>query len=113
MLSTADCLRADKSCMANSVEVRVPFLDKSFLDTAILTRARHKRPKLQDGQQIEKWILRTAFDTPENPYLPENILWRQKEQFSDGVGYKWIDELIDHCAQQVTDDQETETLDRS
>ncbi|RZJ28391.1 MAG: asparagine synthase B, partial [Flavobacterium sp.] len=51
------------------------------------------------------YILRKAFDTPESPYLPDDILWRQKEQFSDGVGYGWIDELIAHCESEVTDEQ--------
>ena len=54
---------------------------------------------------IEKYILRDVFDTPESPYLPDEILWRQKEQFFDGVGYNWIDALIVHCESQVTDQQ--------
>ncbi|VDN06527.1 unnamed protein product [Thelazia callipaeda] len=105
LLSTADCLRADKSCMANSVEVRVPFLDKTFLDNAVCIHASHKRPKLKNGRNVEKWILRSAFDTPDDPYLPSDILWRQKEQFSDGVGYNWIDHLIQHCIKSVTDEE--------
>jgi asparagine synthase (glutamine-hydrolysing) len=102
-LFTADLLRADKSTMAHGLETRVPFLDKTFLDLAVRIKAEEKMPKTYDGK--EKYILRKAFDTPENPYLPEEVLWRQKEQFSDGVGYKWIDELIDYCATQVTDEQ--------
>ena len=102
-LFTADLLRADKSTMAHGLETRVPFLDKAFLDLAVRIKAEEKMPKTYDGK--EKYILRKAFDTPENPYLPEEVLWRQKEQFSDGVGYKWIDELIDYCATQVTDEQ--------
>jgi len=105
LLSTADCLRADKSCMANHIEVRVPFLDKQFLNIAMLTAPQHKRPMEKDGRSVEKWILRKAFDVPENPYLPEEILWRQKEQFSDGVGYNWIDQLMEYCTKQVTDEQ--------
>lgn len=101
-LSTADLLRADKSTMAHGLEARVPFLDKAFLELAIKIQAEEKMPKTYDG--IEKYILRKAFDTPEQPYLPERILWRQKEQFSDGVGYNWIDTLIDYCASQVTDE---------
>ncbi|MFM7896483.1 MAG: asparagine synthase-related protein, partial [Flavobacterium sp.] len=62
-----------------------------------------KMPKTYDG--IEKYILRKAFDTPEKPFLPEEILWRQKEQFSDGVGYNWIDTLIEYCSSQVTDEE--------
>jgi len=75
--------------MAHGLEARVPFLDKAFLDLAIKIRPEEKMPKTYDG--IEKYILRKAFDTPERPFLPEAILWRQKEQFSDGVGYNWID----------------------
>lgn len=102
-LFTADLLRADKSTMAHGLEARVPFLDKAFLDLAMLIKAEEKLPKTYDG--IEKYILRKAFDTPEQPYLPEEVLWRQKEQFSDGVGYNWIDTLIEFCASQVTDTQ--------
>lgn len=103
LLSTADLLRADKSTMAYGLEARVPFLDKAFLELAIKIQPKEKMPKTYDG--IEKYILRKAFDTPEQPYLPEHILWRQKEQFSDGVGYHWIDALIEHCALQVSDDE--------
>jgi len=102
-LFTADLLRADKSTMAHGLEARVPFLDKDFLDVAMLIKAEEKQPKTYDGK--EKYILRKAFDTPDNPYLPEEVLWRQKEQFSDGVGYNWIDQLIDYCASKVTDEQ--------
>ena len=100
---TADLLRADKSTMANSLETRIPFLDKQFLDVAICIKPEEKQPKTHNG--VEKYILRKAFDTPENPYLPEEVLWRQKEQFSDGVGYNWVDELIEYCAAQVSDEQ--------
>ncbi|MEP6803537.1 MAG: asparagine synthase B [Flavobacterium sp.] len=102
-LFTADLLRADKATMAHGLEIRIPFLDKDFLDVSITIRTEEKQPKTYDG--IEKYILRKAFDTPENPYLPSEILWRQKEQFSDGVGYSWIDELIEYCATQVSDEQ--------
>ncbi|MNS17800.1 Asparagine synthetase B [glutamine-hydrolyzing] [compost metagenome] len=102
-LFTADLLRADKSTMAHGLEARVPFLDKDFLDLAIRIKAEEKMPKTYDGK--EKYILRKAFDTPDNPYLPDEVLWRQKEQFSDGVGYNWIDELIEYCASKVTDEQ--------
>lgn len=100
-LFTADLLRADKSTMAHGLEARVPFLDKAFLELAIKIQPEEKMPKTYDG--IEKYILRKAFDTPEKPYLPEEILWRQKEQFSDGVGYNWIDTLIEYCASRVSD----------
>ncbi|AWG26831.1 asparagine synthase B [Flavobacterium kingsejongi] len=102
-LFTADLLRADKSTMAFGLEARVPFLDKAFLEAAIKIKSVEKQPKTYDG--IEKYILRKAFDTPEAPYLPEEVLWRQKEQFSDGVGYNWIDELIAYCSIQITDYQ--------
>lgn len=102
-LFTADLLRADKSTMAHGLEARVPFLDKAFLDVAMTIKPEEKQPKTYNGK--EKYILRKAFDTPDNPYLPEEVLWRQKEQFSDGVGYNWIDTLIEYCASQVTDKQ--------
>ncbi|OXA70612.1 asparagine synthase B [Flavobacterium aquidurense] len=102
-LFTADLLRADKTTMAHGLEARIPFLDKDFLDVSIRIKTEEKQPKTYDG--IEKYVLRKAFDTPENPYLPTEILWRQKEQFSDGVGYNWVDGLIDYCASQVTDEQ--------
>ncbi|MBY0488169.1 MAG: asparagine synthase B [Flavobacteriaceae bacterium] len=102
-LFTADLLRADKSTMAHGLEARVPFLDKAFLDVSMLIKGEEKQPKTYDGK--EKYILRKAFDTPDNPYLPDEVLWRQKEQFSDGVGYNWIDQLIEYCATQVTDEQ--------
>jgi asparagine synthase (glutamine-hydrolysing) len=102
-LFTADLLRADKTTMATGLEARIPFLDTAFLDVAIRIKTEEKQPKTYDG--IEKYILRKAFDTPENPYLPGEILWRQKEQFSDGVGYNWVDELIKYCAEQVSDEQ--------
>ncbi|PJB13673.1 MAG: asparagine synthase B [Flavobacteriales bacterium CG_4_9_14_3_um_filter_40_17] len=101
-LSTADCLRADKSTMAHGLEARVPFLDKSFLDVAMKIRPEFKEPKTYHN--VEKYILRKAFDTPENPFLPDEVLWRQKEQFSDGVGYNWIDQLIAYCDSQVSDE---------
>ena len=101
LLSTSDCLRADKSTMAHGLEARVPFLDRDFLSVAMATEIQEKQPNTYDG--VEKYILRKAFDTPENPFLPDDVLWRQKEQFSDGVGYNWIDELVDYCSQQVSD----------
>ena len=87
--------------MAHGLEARVPFLDKAFLDVSMLIQAEEKQPKTYGGK--EKYILRKAFDTPDNPYLPDEVLWRQKEQFSDGVGYNWIDQLIEYCNSKVTD----------
>ncbi|MCJ1324587.1 asparagine synthetase [Thelotrema lepadinum] len=104
-LHTADCLRANKSTSAWGVEARVPFLDKEFLS---ISMSIDPAEKLITPSRIEKYILRKAFDTtsePETePYLPEHILWRQKEQFSDGVGYGWIDALKDAAQAQVSDD---------
>ncbi|KAL8752516.1 MAG: hypothetical protein Q9184_005705 [Pyrenodesmia sp. 2 TL-2023] len=83
-----DCLRAHKSTMAWGLEARVPFLDKQFVDVAMSIGPREK---LITGSRIEKYILRKAFSTPENPYLPDETLWCQKDQFSGGVSYGWID----------------------
>ncbi|QNP40270.1 asparagine synthase B [Lysobacter solisilvae (ex Woo and Kim 2020)] len=100
-LHNYDCLRANKSMMAWGVEPRVPFLDVDFLDVAMRMDAKFKmaRPRAGGGKAIEKAILREAFED----YLPESILWRQKEQFSDGVGYGWIDGLKAHAQAQVSD----------
>ncbi|HEY1139672.1 MAG TPA: asparagine synthase B [Lysobacter sp.] len=96
-----DCLRANKSMMAWGVEPRVPFLDVEFLDVAMRMDAKFKMAGLgPDGRKrIEKSILREAFEG----YLPDSILWRQKEQFSDGVGYGWIDGLKAHAEAQVSE----------
>jgi asparagine synthase (glutamine-hydrolysing) len=94
-----DCLRANKSTMAWGLEARVPFLDKRFLE---LCMPIHANNKLRN--KIEKYILRKSFDDKSNPYLPEEILWRQKEQFTDGVGYNWLDTLVAHCEKEITDD---------
>ncbi|KAI9168232.1 asparagine synthetase [Blastocladiella emersonii ATCC 22665] len=104
-LHTADCLRANKSTMAWGLEARVPFLDREFLDVAMTTDPRHKRCALDEGGRMEKYLVRKAFDTPNDPYLPHDILWRQKEQFSDGVGYSWIDTLRDHAERAVSDEK--------
>lgn len=96
-----DCLRANKSLMAWGVEGRVPFLDKDFIDIAMSLNPTDKMNiKMPDGKQrMEKWILRKAFED----MLPENICWRQKEQFSDGVGYNWIDTLKKMTEEKVSD----------
>ncbi|MDR3446758.1 MULTISPECIES: asparagine synthase B [unclassified Dyella] len=95
-LHSYDCLRANKSMMAWGVEARVPFLDLEFLDVAMGMDARHK---MAGQRRIEKAVLREAFQGA----LPDDILWRQKEQFSDGVGYGWIDGLKAHAEQAVSD----------
>ncbi|WP_407351281.1 asparagine synthase B [Luteimonas sp. R10] len=99
-LHNYDCLRANKSMMAWGVEPRVPFLDREFLDVAMRMDAKHKMVGAAgSGRRIEKAVLREAFEG----YLPESILWRQKEQFSDGVGYGWIDGLKAHAENHVSD----------
>lgn len=128
-LSKYDCLRANKATAAWGLEVRVPFLDKSFMDVAMKVSAELKM--VNEKRKIEKHILRESFDlkgksqekvsnqengingSPAEPsfcnnqeaYLPDEVLWRQKEQFSDGVGYSWIDALKDHANKTVTDKQ--------
>ncbi|XP_006655987.2 asparagine synthetase [glutamine-hydrolyzing] 2 [Oryza brachyantha] len=97
-----DCLRANKSTSAWGVEARVPFLDKNFINVAMDIDPEWKMIR-RDLGRIEKWVLRNAFDDEEKPYLPKHILYRQKEQFSDGVGYSWIDGLKDHANEHVSD----------
>ncbi|WP_149526724.1 asparagine synthase B [Sphingobacterium hotanense] len=91
-----DCLRANKSLAAWGVEGRVPFLDKEFMDIAMSINPEDKM--IKDGR-MEKWVVRKAFED----YLPESIAWRQKEQFSDGVGYSWIDTLKEQAERLVSD----------
>ena len=93
-----DCLRANKSLMAWGIEGRVPFLDKEFIDVAMRL---NPKDKMINGERMEKWIIRKAFED----MLPESVTWRQKEQFSDGVGYSWIDTLKDIVEKEVTDEQ--------
>jgi asparagine synthase (glutamine-hydrolysing) len=93
-----DCLRANKSMSAWGIEARVPFLDKQFMDVAMRL---NPADKMCGNGKMEKGILRSAFEG----YLPNEILWRQKEQFSDGVGYSWIDSLKAHVNEQVSAQQ--------
>lgn len=93
-----DCLRANKSLAAWGVEGRVPFLDKEFMDVAMRLNPEDKMCK---NGRIEKWVLRKAFED----YLPAEVAWRQKEQFSDGVGYGWIDHLKAIAIEKVSDEQ--------
>ena len=93
-----DCLRANKSLASWGVEGRVPFLDKEFMDVAMRL---NPTDKMAGNGKIEKHILRQAFEN----YLPSEIAWRQKEQFSDGVGYNWIDTLKEIASEKVTDEQ--------
>lgn len=97
-----DCARANKAGAAWGIEVRVPFLDRDFLDIAMSLAPRIKLPyAAAHPHPIEKWPLRKAFAG----YLPDDVLWRQKEQFSDGVGYAWIAALKSAAEQQVSDRQ--------
>ena len=93
-----DCLRANKSLAAWGIEGRVPFLDKDFMDVAMRI---NPADKMITADRMEKWVIRKAFEK----YLPESVAWRQKEQFSDGVGYDWIDTLKEVVEQNVSDDQ--------
>ena len=93
-----DCLRANKSLAAWGIEGRVPFLDKEFMDVAMRI---NPKDKMINKARMEKWVIRKAFED----YLPESVAWRQKEQFSDGVGYSWIDTLKEIVDKEVTDEQ--------
>ncbi|WP_282049396.1 asparagine synthase B [Maribacter aquivivus] len=93
-----DCLRANKSLAAWGIEGRVPFLDKEFMDVAMRI---NPQDKMINGERMEKWVVRKAFED----MIPESVAWRQKEQFSDGVGYSWIDTLKELVDKKVTDEQ--------
>ena len=93
-----DCLRANKSLAAWGIEGRVPFLDKEFIDVAMRI---NPKDKMINGERMEKWVVRKAFES----VLPESVAWRQKEQFSDGVGYSWIDTLKEVVDKEVSDEQ--------
>ena len=95
-----DCARANKSTSAWGVEARVPFLDKNFMDVAMRL---NPQDKMCINGRMEKWILRKAFD--DETYLPAEVLWRQKEQFGDGVGYSWIDSIREFVELEVSDQQ--------
>ncbi|MEX0291285.1 MAG: asparagine synthase B [Flavobacteriaceae bacterium] len=93
-----DCLRANKSLAAWGIEGRVPFLDKEFMDVAMRI---NPKDKMINGERMEKWVVRKAFED----MIPESVAWRQKEQFSDGVGYSWIDTLKELVEDEVSDEQ--------
>ena len=93
-----DCLRANKSLASWGIEGRVPFLDKEFMDVAMSI---NPQDKMINGERMEKWVVRKAFEN----YLPESVVWRQKEQFSDGVGYSWIDTLKEVVNTKISDEQ--------
>ncbi len=93
-----DCLRANKSLAAWGIEGRVPFLDKEFMDVAMRI---NPQDKMINKERMEKWVIRKAFES----YLPASVAWRQKEQFSDGVGYSWIDTLKKVVNEKISDEQ--------
>lgn len=93
-----DCLRANKSLAAWGIEGRVPFLDKEFMDVAMRL---NPKDKMITKDRMEKWVIRKAFEND----IPAEVAWRQKEQFSDGVGYSWIDTLKQMVEEKVTDEQ--------
>ena len=99
-----DCLRANKSTLGWGLEGRVPFLDKEFIDYCFKIP-----PSLKHKDGIEKYVMRKAFDIKDKEgkpvYLPDSILWRQKEQFSDGVGYGWIDSVRELGEQTISDEE--------
>lgn len=100
-----DCLRANKSLSAWGVEGRVPFLDKEFLDVAMRF---NPEAKMANDEKMEKWPLRKAFED----IIPKEIAWRQKEQFSDGVGYNWIDTLKKITSEQISDEEMAHAAER-
>eukprot|EP00181_Compsopogon_caeruleus_P000131 CAMPEP_0184684500 /NCGR_PEP_ID=MMETSP0312-20130426/15532_1 /TAXON_ID=31354 /ORGANISM="Compsopogon coeruleus, Strain SAG 36.94" /LENGTH=558 /DNA_ID=CAMNT_0027137731 /DNA_START=29 /DNA_END=1705 /DNA_ORIENTATION=+ len=104
LLYTADVLRGDRATAAQSLELRVPFLDRDFLDVSM---SMDPSEKMCVPGRIEKWIIRQAFskEFTGEEFLPADILWRQKEQFSDGVGYNWIDGLKAHCEASISDEE--------
>lgn len=103
-LHYSDCLRANKATAAVGVELRVPFLDTDFINHAMSIRPEDRMPQTKINgtvRSMEKYVLRQAFT---NDYLPPEVLWRQKEQFSDGVGYSWIDTITEYAASHVSDE---------
>jgi asparagine synthase (glutamine-hydrolysing) len=103
-LQYSDCLRANKSTSAWGLELRVPFLDTDFVDYCMSIRPEDRQPQTHVNghvRTLEKYILRAAF---RDRYLPGKVLWRQKEQFSDGVGYSWIDTITAYAASHVSDE---------
>uniref|UniRef100_A0A1Q3FDF4 Asparagine synthetase [glutamine-hydrolyzing] n=1 Tax=Culex tarsalis TaxID=7177 RepID=A0A1Q3FDF4_CULTA len=102
-LHYSDCQRANKATAAVGLELRVPFLDTDFIDHVMSIRPEDRMPQTKVNgtvRSMEKYILRQAFT---NDYLPSEVLWRQKEQFSDGVGYSWIDTITEYAASHVSD----------
>ncbi|XP_053693933.1 probable asparagine synthetase [glutamine-hydrolyzing] [Sabethes cyaneus] len=111
-LHYSDCLRANKASAAWGLELRVPFLDTDFVDYVMSIRSKDRMPKAKKNgttRLVEKYILREAFN---QDYLPAEVLWRQKEQFSDGVGYSWIDTITKYAASHVSDEEFSRATER-
>ncbi|MFN3203018.1 MAG: asparagine synthase B [Bradymonadia bacterium] len=101
-----DVMRANKAPMAHGLELRFPYLDRAFIELAMSMDPAHRQPLPgPDGWPIEKAIIRQAFDDADDPWLPAEVLWRQKEQFSDGVGYDWVDTLRAFADERLTPEQ--------
>ena len=96
-----DVLRTDRTTARFGLEVRVPFLDKAFVKSSLEIPAKHKESK----NRIEKYLIRTAFDDKSDPYLPDEILWRRKNAFSDAVGYQWVDGIKAEVDKLISDDE--------
>jgi len=113
-LHLADVMRCDRATMGHGLEARVPFLDRDFLDLVMTIHPAHKLHTYHadDGEEhnMEKYILRKAFDGLN--LIPDEILWRTKVQFGDGVGHGWIDSLKEHCEQQVSDEEFSKAAER-
>mmetsp|Transcript_8666 Transcript_8666/g.22366 ORF Transcript_8666/g.22366 Transcript_8666/m.22366 type:complete len:617 (-) Transcript_8666:119-1969(-) len=97
-----DVLRANKAMMAFGIEARVPFLDRDVMD---VTMNMSPEEKVCEAGRMEKHVLRQAFDCPDDPYLPHEVLYRQKEQFSDGVGYDWVEGLKSYADSTISDEE--------
>ena len=102
LLHQYDVLRSDRTTAAHGLEVRVPFLDKEFINYVLSLEPKYKVPFDGDEKRIEKYILRKAFD---GKYLPDNILWRQKDAFSDAVGYNWVTSIKEHANNEISDEE--------
>ena len=102
LLHQYDVLRSDRATAAHGLEVRVPFLDKEFINYILSLDSKYKVNYDENGTRIEKYILRKSF---EGNYLPDDILWRQKDAFSDAVGYNWVTSIKEHANNEISDEE--------
>ena len=102
LLHQYDVLRSDRVTAAHGLEVRVPFLDKEFINYILSLDSKYKINYDEYGTRIEKYILRKSF---EGNYLPDDILWRQKDAFSDAVGYNWVTSIKEFANNEISDDE--------